>query len=347
MKVIVQSLEKEIDAQANESILEAALRQGVLLPHGCREGFCGACKGRVLSGTVSYDQGVPPALTKEDLAAGEALLCQAKASSDLRLDVVGARLEQVAAVKNVLAKVDKLERLSYDVMRLVLKFPAATSFDYKAGQYLEVVLKNGGRRAFSMATMAIQDQRVELHVRKVVGGKFTPYVFDGMKEGDLLRVEGPYGAFMLRPLLWPAASENLKGRVFVAGGTGFAPIKALIESILADVKRGVQASSLSLYLYWGGRRQADIYEEALCEQWARQYSFIKFVPVLSEPEGPWRGRTGFVHEAVVADLPSLDGFQAYVSGPPLMVAAARRDFVAKCALSSSEFLSDAFEFSPQ
>jgi CDP-4-dehydro-6-deoxyglucose reductase len=211
-------------------------------------------------------------------------------------------------------------------MLLQLKLPANERLQFLAGQYIEFLLKDGKRRSFSMATAPHADELIELHVRHVAGGQFTDHVFGKMKERDILRFEGPLGTFFLR-------EDSDKPIVFVASGTGFAPIKAIIEHA---VHKGI---ARPMTLYWGGRRPKDLYMDALAKQWP-----IKYVPVISEaqPEDAWTGRTGFVHRAVMEDFPDLSAHQVYACGVPIMVDSARRDFVQKCGLPETEFYADSF-----
>jgi CDP-4-dehydro-6-deoxyglucose reductase len=219
-----------------------------------------------------------------------------------------------------------MERLADDVMALYLKLPAAERLQFLAGQYLEFLLRDGSRRSFSMANAPHDDEFLQLHVRHVAGGSFTEHVFGKMKERDILRFEAPLGTFFLR-------EDSDKPIVFVASGTGFAPIKSIIETAL---KKGV---ARPMTLYWGGRRPKDLYMDALARQWP-----IKYVPVISEAlaEDGWSGRTGFVHRAVMQDLPDLSGHQVYACGVPVMVDSAKRDFIQQCRLPADEFFADAF-----
>jgi len=316
-------------AEANESILDAGLRQGVMLPHGCRDGACGACRGKVVSGQVEHGAAPSHVLSAEDRAAGVALLCCATARSDLDIEARELPSAQLA-VKTLPARVQKLTRAAPDVMLIELKLPASERLQFLAGQYIDILLKDGRRRAFSLANAPGDDSCLQLHVRHLPGGLFTDHVFNTMKERDILRFNGPHGSFFLR-------EDSVKPMLLVAGGTGLAPIKAIVEHAIA------QRTTRAMAVYWGGRMLADLYLLPLAKKWAQ--SGIRFVPVLSDAleSDRWTGRSGFVHAAAMQDYPDLSGHQVYVCGSPAMVAAARRDFVGQCKLPENEFFADSFE----
>jgi CDP-4-dehydro-6-deoxyglucose reductase len=325
-KVTLRPSGHEFEAAEGESILTAALRQHFVLPYGCRNGACGTCKGRLLEGRVDYGVYQKKALTDAEMAQGKALFCQAKPLGDV---VIEART--IGAVKDIVVKtlpcrVQQITRAADDVVLLYLKLPANERLQFLAGQYIDFLLKDGSRRSFSMANAPHSDELTQLHVRRVAGGNFTEHVFTRMKERDILRFEGPLGTFFLR-------EDSAKPIVFVASGTGFAPIKAIIESAM---HKGVRRP---MTLYWGGRRPKDLYMDALARTWP-----ITYVPVVSDalPEDDWRGRTGFVHRAVMEDFPDLSGHQVYACGVPIMVESAKRDFTAQCGLPEEEFFADSF-----
>jgi CDP-4-dehydro-6-deoxyglucose reductase len=329
--VTLQPSGHQFQVEEGEAVLAAALRQGFVLPYGCKNGACGSCKGRILSGDVDYGVYQPKALTDEEKAQGKALFCQAKPLSDLVLEARTIGAAKDILVKKLPCRVQKLERLSEDAMLLQLKLPANEKLVFLAGQYIEFILKDGTRRSFSMANAPHDAEFVELHVRHVAGGQFTDHVFNKMKERDILRCEGPLGTFFLR-------EESDKPIVFVASGTGFAPIKAVIEHMFhKEIARPAT-------LYWGGRRPKDLYMNALAEKWAAEHPGFKYVPVVSnaEPADGWQGRTGFVHRAVMQDFPDLSGHQVYACGVPIMVDSAKKDFIASCKLPEEEFYADSF-----
>jgi len=325
-KVTVQPSGRAFEVQEGESVLTAALRQDLVLPYGCRNGACGSCKGRIVEGRVDYGVYQKKALTEEEKALGKALFCQARPLGDL---VIEARVIDGAKgiqVKVLPCRVQRMERLADDVIVLHLKLPANERLQFLAGQYLEFLLRDGSRRSFSMGNAPHDDELIQLHVRHVPGGQFTDHVFGKMKERDILRFEGPLGTFFLR-------EDSQKPIVLVASGTGFAPIKSIIEHALH------KGMARPMVLYWGGRRPKDLYMDALAKQWP-----IKYVPVISDalPEDQWTGRTGFVHRAVMEDFPDLSARQVYACGVPVMVDAARRDFIQQCRLPEEEFYADSF-----
>lgn len=314
---------------ADETILDAALRQGVALPYGCRDGGCGACRARIVSGQIERGQegrGVLSAAERDD---GMALLCCASARSDLLIESRRLSEAQLLPAKTLPARIDRLERVAPDVMLMELKLPASERLQFLAGQYIEILLKDGRRRAFSLANAPHDDARLQLHIRHVPGGVFTGQVFGAMKERDMLRFNGPHGSFFVR-------DESPKPIVLVAGGTGFAPIKSIVEHLVAE------GSARPMAVYWGGRTRADLYLLALGERWAA--AGIRFVPVLSDAlaSDDWQGRGGLVHRAVMDDYSDLSGHQVYVCGSPAMVAAARSDLVGQCHLPDHEFFADSF-----
>jgi CDP-4-dehydro-6-deoxyglucose reductase, E3 len=333
-KVTIKPSNHSFTAETGETVLAAALKEGFPLPYGCRDGACGACKGKVLEGRVNYGRHQDSALTEAEKAQGKALFCCAAPESDLVIECKEVSALRDIPVKTLPARVQKMEKLAPDVMALSLKLPANERLQFLAGQYLDILLKDGKRRSFSMANPPHDDEQLEIHVRKFPGGNFSEHVFSAMKERDILRLQGPLGAFFLR-------EDSEKPIVFVASGTGFAPIKAIIEHALyLGLRR-------PMTLYWGGRRPFDLYLAKLPEQWRQQHDHLRFVPVLSEAlaSDQWSGRTGLVHQAVLDDHPSLEGFQVYACGVPVMVEAAHRDFTQMRGLPDEEFFSDAFTFS--
>jgi CDP-4-dehydro-6-deoxyglucose reductase len=328
--VTIQPSGHQFQVEEGEAVLAAALRHGFVLPYGCKNGACGSCKGKILSGSVDYGVYQHKALTDEEKAQGKALFCQAKPLSDLVIEARTIGAAKDIPVKTLPCRVQKMERVADDVMILSLKLPANERLQFLPGQYLEFLLKDGSRRSFSMGNAPHDDELIQLHVRHVPGGQFTDHVFGKMKERDILRFEGPHGTFFLR-------EDSAKPIVFVASGTGFAPIKSVIEHAL---HKGI---ARPMTLYWGGRRPKDLYMHALASSWEVQ-GRLKYVPVVSDalPEDGWTGRTGFVHRAVMQDFPDLSGHQVYACGVPIMVDSARRDFVALCKLPEDEFYADSF-----
>ncbi len=314
------------------TLLQAALDAGLTLPYGCRNGACGSCKGKVVAGKVDHGKAEEHALTPEDRAGGLALTCCATALSDIVLEVHEVSSQNDIPVKTMPCRVHELRKVADDVMVMRLKLPTNERLQFLAGQYIEFLLPEGKRRAFSLANAPHEDDLLELHIRYIAGGNFTAQVFSTLKVKDILRFEGPLGTFRLR-------EESDKPMVMVAGGTGFAPIKALVEHAIHNhIKRPIA-------LYWGAKNRAELYLPDLPQQWAASHPHITFVPVLSEPTAgdAWTGRTGLVHQAVLEDLADLSGYQVYVCGAPVMVEAAQRDFCAR-GLPADEFFADVFSY---
>ena len=318
------------EAEPGETVLAAALRASLVLPHACRDGACGSCKGKLIEGNADLGQYSSSALSETERQAGAALFCQAVPRSDLVIEVREVRRAGDIPVRLLPVRVQAMERPVEDVVILHLKLPAGERFQFLPGQYLDILLKGGIRRSFSMANTP-EGETIELHVRRVPDGQFTEHVFTQMKVRDILRIEAPHGTFFLR-------EDSPKPVVFVASGTGFAPIKAIIQDTF---DKGIVRP---MTLYWGGRRPRDLYQSSLPEQWARERAHFRYIPVVSDAlaEDHWNGRGGFVHQAVMQDLPDLSQYQIYACGTPAMVDAARRDFTALCKLPEAEFFADAF-----
>lgn len=329
--VTIQSSGHTFTVAENETILDAALDAGFNLPYGCRNGSCGSCKGEIISGTVEYGNAQINALTVVEVAAGKALFCCAKPGSDLT--IACREIEGSAIPPRILpCRVEKKIQLAHDVVALFLRLPANERLQFMAGQYLEFLLKDGSRRAYSLANAPFDDNLLELHARLIPGGKFTDYVSNEMPEKAIMRIEGPLGGFYLR-------EDSDKPIIFVAGGTGFAPIKGMIEHALHH------GSKREMTLYWGALAGRDLYMPELPQKWAAEHDNFRFIPVLSDPmpQDDWTGRTGFVHQAVLADHADLQAVQVYCCGAPAMVEAAHQEFTAY-GLPENEFFSDAFTF---
>jgi CDP-4-dehydro-6-deoxyglucose reductase len=327
-QVTVKPTNHTFTVNDGETVLDAALREHVVIAYGCRNGACGTCKGKLLAGTLDYGTYQEHALPDAEREAGMALFCQARPLSDLVIEC-----REIAGVKDIQIKmlpcrVQQMQRVAPDVMVLRLKLPTNERLQFLAGQYIDIV-KNGARRSFSMANPPHDDAFLELHLRNY-GGPFSEHVFTRMKERDILRFEGPFGTFFLR-------EDSAKPIVFVASGTGFAPVKAIIEHAL---HKGIRRP---MTLYWGCRVRADLYLNELAESWQREHG-VRYIPVLSDalPTDTWTGRTGFVHRAVMEDFPDLSEHQVYACGAPVMVEAAHEDFTAQCKLPENEFYSDSF-----
>lgn len=332
--VTLQPSTRQFTVAGDEPILNAAIRAGIALPYGCKDGACGSCKCRLLEGRVTHGAHQDKALSAAEEADGLILTCCATAQTDC---VVEARNVPAAGQYPILkmpGRVLSLHKPTDDVAVLRVQLPANQNFQFHAGQYVDFLLRDGARRSYSMACAPHNlgtPAAIELHIRHLPGGKFTDQVFGTMKEKDILRMEGPFGSFFLR-------EESAKPMILLASGTGFAPIKALIERLQA------QGITRPATLYWGCRTKKDLYLNDWAEAAAASLPWLRYVPVLSEPlpDDGWTGRTGLVHQAVLADVPDLSGHQVYACGAPIMVDSARRDFVALAGLPEEEFLADSF-----
>lgn len=314
----------------DETVLAAAIRQDIALPYGCQSGGCGACRARVVSGQIAYER-APHALSKHETAAGFALLCQARPSCDLVLAMEELPAGGPRVIRNLAVRLESVKRLGHDVMALHLRLPRGRGFAFRAGQYVDILFKDGRRRSFSIASPPSTEGTIELHVRRVAGGLFTDRVFAGLPDRTILRIEGPLGAFHLR--------ESGRPVVMVAGGTGFAPIKSMLEDAF---ERGQQRP---MHLYWGARALRDLYLANLPQAWAAAHVDFRYTPVLSEPaeEDRWEGRRGWVHTAVATDYPDMRGLDVYMSGPPAMVDTARDRF-AELGLPADRLFYDSFDY---
>lgn len=334
-QVTVQPSGKTFEVPGGDAVLDAALAANIVLPYGCKDGACGSCKARVVSGSVEHGPHSSGALKPDEAEQGFALMCCAQPLEDL---VVEARvIEGVGDIplRKMPCRVASIDMAAPDVAVLHLQLPANEQLQFLAGQYIEIILRDGTRREYSMATAPHDAAQIELHIRHMPGGRFTDTVFTDAKppvrEKSILRFEGPMGTFFLR-------EDSDKPIIMLASGTGFAPIKAIIEHMRhKDIRRPVT-------LYWGGRRPQDLYRHDLCEQWASELEHFTYVPVISDAlaEDNWTGRTGFVHRAVMEDFPDMSAHQVYACGAPIVVNSAQDEFVSACALPAEEFYADSF-----
>ena len=329
-QITIQPAGRVYTTDGDDTLLAAAIRNGVGLPYGCKDGACGSCKSKLLEGAVIHGNHQSKALSAEEEAAGFVLTCCAHPQTDCTIEARTVPGAGEFPVLKLPTRVAAMTRPAPDVAVLTMQLAANQNFQFRAGQYVEFILRDGARRSYSMANAPHSlPGQIELHIRHMPGGKFTDHVFGALKEKDILRMEGPFGSFFLR-------EDSAKPIVLLASGTGFAPIKAIIERA-----RHI-GSERPMVLYWGARRRADLYLNDWVAQQAAEWPTLRYVPVLSEPEPGWAGRTGFVHQAVMQDLPDLSGHQVYACGAPIMVDSAHKDFVAQCALPDGEFYADAF-----
>ena len=335
-QIIIQPSGHAFHVEPGETILEAALRQGYSLPYGCRNGSCGICKGKIIQGTVHYGDYSEETLTEAEKRAGYALFCSASPLSDVVIECHEIGATKDIEIKTLPCRVQNLELVAPDVMIISLKLPANQRLQFLAGQYIDILLKEGKRRSFSLANAPHDDEFLQLHVRNYPGGAFTEHVFSHMKVRDMLRFTGPLGSFFLRDM---SADNDI---IFLASGTGFAPIKSILEHIFYQESN--RNDKRKMTLYWGARTKADLYLIDLANSWQRQHDNFTFVPVLSEPlpSDNWPGRTGLVHEAVMQDHANLAKHQVYACGAPAMIKAAYHDFTSYRSLPKDAFFSDIF-----
>lgn len=337
-QVIIKPSDHVFDVRPGETILQAALREGFSLPYGCRNGSCGACKGKIIQGAADFGQYDEEALTEKEKQVGMALFCCAAPLSDLVIECHEISAIADIQIKTLPCRVHKLERAAPDVMVISLKLPTSQRLQFLAGQYIDILLKDGERRSFSLANAPYDDEFLQLHARNYPGGVFAKHVFTEMKEKDILRFEGPFGSFFLRDT--PSLETPV---IFVASGTGFAPVKSILEQAF-HVKNDLVLKKKKVTFYWGVRTKADLYMADLVNQWQQQYENFTYIPVLSDalPTDEWNGRSGLVHQAVLQDFESLTNHHVYACGSPLMVKAAFADFTDLRGLPKEQFFSDIF-----
>ena len=331
-QVTIASSGHTFNVEPSETVLDAALRQGIILPYGCRHGNCGSCMGDIITGSVDYLRGLPPALNAEDANRNKALFCQASPNSDLTIKVREVDAARDIEVRTLPCRVDRLEHLAHDVIRIYLKIPESERLQFLAGQYIDVLLKDHAPRAFSIANAPHDDDFIELHIRNVSGCYFSEQVFNQLQEKAMLRINGPLGTFFLR-------DNSDRPAILIGGGTGFAPLKGILEHAFHS------AVDKPLHLFWGVRAKRDLYLKSLPEQWQQSHNNFHYTPVLSEPLATdnWQGDTGYVSDSVVRKYPDLSEYDVYMSGPPVMVEAGHNLFL-KHGLDEGRFFSDAFEY---
>ncbi|HEY2677820.1 MAG TPA: 2Fe-2S iron-sulfur cluster-binding protein [Steroidobacteraceae bacterium] len=332
MRVHVSPAHSEFDAAPDQPLLDAALDARLNVPHSCKGGNCGACRARLLSGEVGYPGGPPLGLSAAEAADGMILLCQARARTDVTIEILEIRRADAASIKRMPCRIERALPLSHDVMGLFLKLPAAEAFDFEAGQYIDIILSGGRRRSFSIASPPHDARLLELHVRRVPGGEFTDRLFHEDTRSALLTIEGPLGYFFYRPHTGSAPPMLLIG-----GGTGIAPLLSILRHI---IENGIERD---MSVFWGVRSERDLYAHATLENLAKSARTLRYVPVLSEASPAWHGRKGLVHEAALEGIADLEGHEVYTAGPPAMIAAIQGEF-ARRAVPADRLYFDSFDY---
>ena len=348
MRVSLFKSNISFDVAPDQSLLDAALGAALNLPHSCKGGNCGSCRARLLRGEIHYPHGRPLGLSETEVAEGFVLMCQARARGDVTLETFEITTPDQTVVKRLPARIERALPLSHDVMGLYLRLPAAETFHFEAGQYIDIILPGGRRRSFSIASPPHDARLLELHVRRVAGGEFSARLFDEDMKSALLTIEGPLGQFAYRPGSAPM--------LLIGGGTGLAPLLGMLRHV---IENGIERD---MTLYWGVRSERDLYAEATLQRLAAELvtrgaaardragvparpGSLNYVPVLSEPSAEWRGSRGWVHEAVLRDIPDLRPYDVYTAGPPAMIEAVRREF-AQRGVEASRLFFDSFDYAP-
>ena len=339
MNIQIRSNNQSFVCKPDESILDAALRQNIQLPYGCRGGRCGSCIGDLLQGEIAYPNGQPKGISDQEHGEGKVLFCQARAKSDLLIEARVIDVPKGVVVRKMPARVHELKKLAADVIGLKLKIPSNDRLQFLPGQYMDFILDEGRRRSFSLANAPHEDQFLEFHIRHVDGGYFTPLVFAELKKKALLRIEGPLGRFYLR-------KDSKEPIIMMGGGTGIAPLRSMILQMIAT------GTNQAIHLFWGVRALKDAYLVDEIGQWLKKCPALKFTLVLSEPEpGDTKQmpvdlglvESGYVHEALIRTYPDLSAYVVYMSGPPPMIDAARAVFLQQ-GMVKDKLFSDAFDF---
>jgi CDP-4-dehydro-6-deoxyglucose reductase, E3 len=333
VRITLANSSRTFSAHSDETLLDAALDAKLNLPHSCKSGNCGACRARLLRGEVHYPNGRPLGLTEAEIAEQWILLCQARARTDVSIEIFELRAAGTAAVQRLPCRIERAQPLAHDVMGLFLRLPPVATFSFEAGQYLDVILPGGRRRSFSIASPP-HARPLELHVRRVAGGEFTERLFQEDSQNLLLTIEGPLGQFTYRP--HPTEAPPL---LLIGGGTGIAPLLSILRHVIEnDIDR-------DMVLYWGVRSEQDLYAQATLEALSRRARRLRYVPVLSEATAAWRGLTGFVHEAAFRRIGNIEAHEVYAAGPPAMIAAVRREYDVR-GVDRSRLYFDSFDYAP-
>jgi CDP-4-dehydro-6-deoxyglucose reductase, E3 len=338
LRITLVNSSRSFSAASAETLLDAALDAKLNLPHSCKSGNCGACKARLLHGEVQYAYGRPLGLTDAEIAEQWILLCQARARTDLEIELLEVRAADTAAVQRLPCRIERTQPLSHDVMGLFLRLPVAADFSFEAGQYLDVILPGGRRRSFSIASPPHDASPLELHVRRVAGGEFTERLFQDAQD-LLLTIEGPLGQFTYRPHAAASPVAQAPPMLLIGGGTGIAPLLSILRHV---IENGIDRD---MVLYWGVRSEQDLYAQSTLEALSRRAAHLRYVPVLSEASIAWQGLTGFVHEAALKSIENLGAYEVYAAGPPAMIAAVRREYDLRGA-DRSRLYFDSFDYAP-
>jgi CDP-4-dehydro-6-deoxyglucose reductase len=336
VRIKLSSRDRSFEAGPGQTLLDAALGAALNLPHSCKGGNCGSCRARLLEGEIHYPNGRPLGLSDAEVRDGFVLMCQAHARSDLSIETFAIATPEEAVIKRLPARIEVARPLSHDVMGVKLRLPAAERFDFQAGQYIDIMLSAGRRRSFSIASPPHDSRLLELHVRRVAGGEFSERMFHEGSQGALLSIEGPLGQFVYR------AGGAERPMLMLGGGTGIAPLLSILKHVVHE------KADRHVVLFWGVRAERDLYADAelrALAQDARSRPTLSYTPVLSEGTDAWQGSRGFVHEAALAALTDLGGYDIYAAGPPAMVAAVRRDCVA-CGADTARIFFDSFDYAP-
>jgi CDP-4-dehydro-6-deoxyglucose reductase len=338
VRISLSNSDRSFSVAPGQSLLDAALGAGLNMPHSCKGGNCGSCRARLLRGEIEYPNGRPLGLSESEVAEGFVLLCQARARGDLCLEAVEVTTPEKALIKRLPARIERTLALSHDVIALFLRLPAVESFSFEAGQYVDIMLSGGRRRSFSIASPPHDSRLLELHVRRVAGGELTERFFDRESRGGLLTIEGPLGHFVRRPATrLPDAGEA--PMLLVGGGTGLAPLYSMMRHAIE------KGPARDMRLYWGVRAERDLYAHAALMDLARRDAGLHYAAVLSEASPAWKGRRGWVHEAVIREIDKLDRYDVYASGPPAMIEAVRREFPLR-GVPESRIFFDSFDYAP-
>lgn len=342
MRISLPKFNRNFSVAADQSLLDAALDASLNLPHSCKGGNCGACRARLLQGEVYYPNGPPLGLSDGEVAEGLILLCQARARGDVSLETFDVTTPDRAVIKRLPARIERAVPLSHDVMGLFLRLPAAETFSFEPGQYVDIMLPGGRRRSFSIASPPHDARLLELHVRRVAGGEFSEKLFSPERPTALLNIEGPLGQFIYRSGVGSSGvnrGEAAAPMLLIGGGTGLAPLLSILRHV---VENGIERE---ITMYWGVRSERDLYAQATLETLAARTGQVRYVPVLSEPSPAWSGARGWVHDAVLRDIADLTAYEVYAAGPPAMIDAVRHEFAAR-GVGADRLFFDSFDYAP-